>query len=203
MIVLFLLCVMSFFSYGFFQYFSLVFSSLTLIFPGMAFFLSFLFQVFSAAYSIKLCISPYLWNFDIIFKYFSCLTPSFASFASGIPLSHMLELLILSCSLWKLFYFFLVLFYRSSYWVISIYVSSSLLFFWPCHTACGILVPWPGIRSVPPALELLSLNHWSAWEILLFIISFPVSSLLLSPCIEFYISNIVFQFFHFHLVLFF
>ena len=112
-----------------FNILSLVFSSLTLIFPGMAFFLSFLFQVFSAAYSIKLCISPYLWNFDIIFKYFSCLTPSFVSFASGIPLSHMLELLILSCSLWRLFYFFLVLFYCSSYWIISIYVSSSLLFF--------------------------------------------------------------------------
>ena len=37
-----------------------------------------------------------------------------------------------------------------------------------------------------------SSNHWSAWEILLFIISFTVSGLLLSPCIEFYISNIVF-----------
>ena len=105
----------------------------------------------------------------------------------------MLELLILSCSLWRLFYFFLVLFYCSSYWIISIYVSSNLLFFfWPCHTAFGSLVPWPVIRPMPPAMELLSLNHWSAWEILLFIISFPVSSMLLSPCIKFYISNIVF-----------
>ena len=126
--------------------------------------------------------------------YFSNIFP--ASFPPLLLRLHfnMLELLILSCSLWRLFHFFLVLFYCSSYWIISIYVSSNLLlfFFWPCRTACGILVPWPGIRPMPPAMELLSLNHRSTWEILLFIISFPVSSLLLSPCIEFYISNIVF-----------
>ena len=34
-------------------------------------------------------------------------------------------------------------------------------------TACGILVPQPGIKSVPhPALEALSLNHQTAREIL-------------------------------------
>ena len=27
------------------------------------------------------------------------------------------------------------------------------------HTACGILVPWPGIEPLPPAMEAWSLNH--------------------------------------------
>ena len=28
------------------------------------------------------------------------------------------------------------------------------------HAACEILVPWPGIEPVPPALEAQSLKHW-------------------------------------------
>ena len=35
------------------------------------------------------------------------------------------------------------------------------IFFWPHHAACWILVPWPGIKPVPPALEVRSLNHWT------------------------------------------
>ena len=31
--------------------------------------------------------------------------------------------------------------------------------FWPDHKACGILVPWPGIKPTSPALESWSLNH--------------------------------------------
>ena len=34
--------------------------------------------------------------------------------------------------------------------------------FWPSHTACGILVPRPGIKPVPPAMEAQSPNHWTA-----------------------------------------
>ena len=30
--------------------------------------------------------------------------------------------------------------------------------------ACGILVPQPGIESGPPAVEVWSLNHWTARE---------------------------------------
>ena len=37
--------------------------------------------------------------------------------------------------------------------------------FWPCPTACGILVPRPGIEPVPPAVEARSLNHWTAREV--------------------------------------
>ena len=32
--------------------------------------------------------------------------------------------------------------------------------FWLHHTACGVLVPQPGIEPAPPALEVLKLNHW-------------------------------------------
>ena len=43
-------------------------------------------------------------------------------------------------------------------------------FFWcvflPC-AACRILVPQPGIKPVPPALEVRSLNYWVAREVFL------------------------------------
>ena len=38
-------------------------------------------------------------------------------------------------------------------------------FFWPCPTACGILLPWPGIEPTTPAVEAQSLNHWTAREV--------------------------------------
>ena len=31
--------------------------------------------------------------------------------------------------------------------------------------ACGILVPQPGIKPMPPAVEVLSLNHWTTREV--------------------------------------
>ena len=34
-------------------------------------------------------------------------------------------------------------------------------FFLPLHRARGILVPWPWIKPMPPALEAWSLNHWT------------------------------------------
>ena len=30
--------------------------------------------------------------------------------------------------------------------------------------ACGVLVPRPGIKAMPPAVEAWSPNHWTAWE---------------------------------------
>ena len=33
------------------------------------------------------------------------------------------------------------------------------------HTACRILVSQPGIEPVPPAVEVWSLNHWTAREV--------------------------------------
>ena len=40
-----------------------------------------------------------------------------------------------------------------------------LFIFWPCRTACWILVPRPGIEPLPPAVEARSLNHWTTREV--------------------------------------
>ena len=37
-------------------------------------------------------------------------------------------------------------------------------FFWPHCTACGILIPWPGIQPGPMAVKVQSPNHWTARE---------------------------------------
>ena len=39
---------------------------------------------------------------------------------------------------------------------------SYFFYFWLHHLVCGILVPQPRIKPVPPALEVCSLNHWTA-----------------------------------------
>ena len=44
-------------------------------------------------------------------------------------------------------------------------VGGVFLFLWPYCTACGILVPSPGIEPVPPGLEARSLNLWTAREV--------------------------------------
>ena len=51
---------------------------------------------------------------------------------------------------WRLFLGFLV-FWDLFYFILFIY-------FWLCHGACGIFIPWPGIESVPPALGVQSLR---------------------------------------------
>ena len=44
------------------------------------------------------------------------------------------------------------------------FVSKFILFiyFWLCHTACRILVPWPGIKPMPPTMEAWIHNHRTA-----------------------------------------
>ena len=37
--------------------------------------------------------------------------------------------------------------------------------FGPHRMACGILVPLPGIKPIPPAVEAQSPNHWTAREV--------------------------------------
>ena len=44
-------------------------------------------------------------------------------------------------------------------------------FFLLCHRACRILVPQPGIKPMPSAVEAQSLNHWTIREV-------PIVSLL-------------------------
>ena len=41
----------------------------------------------------------------------------------------------------------------------------SFIFSWSYHTASGILNPLPGFEPVPLALEVWSLNHWTAREV--------------------------------------
>ena len=42
---------------------------------------------------------------------------------------------------------------------------TSKIFFFYCNVACGILVPRPGIKPTPLALEEWSLNHWTSREV--------------------------------------
>ena len=44
--------------------------------------------------------------------------------------------------------------------------SLFLFFFLAANAACRILVPQPGIKPVPPTMEVQSLNHWTAREVL-------------------------------------
>ena len=46
-----------------------------------------------------------------------------------------------------------------------IIIFEFLLIYWLRLTACGILVPRPGIKSVAPGVEALSLSHWSTREV--------------------------------------
>ena len=40
-----------------------------------------------------------------------------------------------------------------------------ILNFWPRGSACEFLVPRPGIKPMPPALEEWDLNHWISREV--------------------------------------
>ena len=37
-------------------------------------------------------------------------------------------------------------------------------YFWPYHATCRILVPPPGTKPMPTAVEVQSLNHWTTKE---------------------------------------
>ena len=53
-----------------------------------------------------------------------------------------------------------------------------IFIFWQCLMAHGILILWPGIKPVLPALEGKSLNCWTTTEV--WVISFPPERLSLS-----------------------
>ena len=53
-----------------------------------------------------------------------------------------------------------------SFTVCRIFDSFIFNLFWPCCTACGILVPQPGIELVPPAAEAQSPSHWTTRKFL-------------------------------------
>lgn len=37
--------------------------------------------------------------------------------------------------------------------------------FWLCLGACGVLVPWPGVEPVLPAVEAPGPDHWTSREV--------------------------------------
>ena len=43
------------------------------------------------------------------------------------------------------------------------------IYFCPRCVACGILVSPPGIKPVPPALEVGNLNHWTTREVPIYV----------------------------------
>ena len=58
------------------------------------------------------------------------------------------------------------------HWVTNTFTFSCSLatfylffFFWPCCVACIILIPWPGVEPMSPALESQNLNHWTIREV--------------------------------------
>ena len=55
---------------------------------------------------------------------------------------------------------------ESPCFLLCVYIYIYIFFFWPHHVACRILVPQPGIQLVPPAVEVWSLNQWTATEVL-------------------------------------
>ena len=63
----------------------------------------------------------------------------------------------------EIFYLFIYLSIYLSYKTCML--SRFYLFIWPHCEACGILIPWPGIKPVPPAVEVWCLNHWTAREV--------------------------------------
>ena len=58
--------------------------------------------------------------------------------------------------------------YLFAFLKVSFYLFLFIYFylFRPCHVACRILVPLPGIEPMPPAVEARILNHWTTREVL-------------------------------------
>ena len=66
--------------------------------------------------------------------------------------------------------------------IILTYPPFYLFIYWPCHAACGILIPQPGIVSAPCSLEAWCPNPWTAGEVLSHILSNgPRTIFLISP----------------------
>lgn len=59
---------------------------------------------------------------------------------------------------------FIFFIYTSRY--VFLFPLKFSFFFWPHPMAYRILVPCPGIKPSPTAVEVLSLNHWTPGEVL-------------------------------------
>ena len=67
--------------------------------------------------------------------------------------------------------------------------KKSPFFFWPFYTACRILVPWPRIKTVPPAVEAWSPNHQTTREVPKNIYLKPMSNILCNTLAEFSLKS--------------
>ena len=68
---------------------------------------------------------------------------------------------------------------HSTFWATG--EAPLFIFSWPYHMACGISVPWPGMKLAPPALEAQSPNHWTAREVSWIMTLVFLASVILSP----------------------
>ena len=69
---------------------------------------------------------------------------------------------------------------HSPNFVLKIHKYNFILFyFWPHCTACGILVPWPGIEPMPSVVKVLSPYHWTTREFPILFLKNSISFLLL------------------------
>ena len=67
--------------------------------------------------------------------------------------------------------------FRNRYWFLACVCVCVCVFliFWPYCTACGILVPQPGIKLMSPALEEQSLKHCTTGEVPIGTIFIPLT----------------------------
>ena len=92
--------------------------------------------------------------------------------------SQLLQLSTLAVD-WFIFLNFLFYFYFYYYYHYHLFFGCSGWY-------AGILVPWPGIKFMPPAVEAWSLNHWTSREIpdSWFLFFYTTTQLFLIICIH-------------------
>ena len=50
-------------------------------------------------------------------------------------------------------------------WAVTCFVCVCMFLLLTHYEACGILVPWRGVRPALPAVEVQGLNHWTARKV--------------------------------------
>ena len=68
-----------------------------------------------------------------------------------------------------------------------------IFFFWLCRTACGTLLPRPGIEPRAPAGEVQSPNHWATREL-------PMCNFIYTYCVYIHLyTSVCFIYTHIHI----
>ena len=109
----------------------------------------------SSTYSVKYWLYPPLYNIAVAYFILnnSYLFISYRYIVRSLQSPHWQQF-VYSPHLWVCFFLVIV---------------TGLFLFWAVPQGmCGILVPWPGIKSMAPAVEARSLNHWIPREVLLY-----------------------------------